>query len=1101
MVQLSPAPATLGLASPAIGPWFHDPGASPPALTIPLPDGDLSCPLSLPALMEWWAPAGGLASWLIAGAEPLAGLRKADGEAAFATGALVVLFSLLPETAERLAALTAIVPRPEGGTLPPAPTPARPALAHLALEIAGNALDGPGKLALFGPDFPSDITTDADRAAYLGLALDGTALTNGLVPATILARPAKDDRVILKNRSGAPLPVKLRAFDRRGRPLDPGSVAVMLNWMAQGAQWETLFASTEADEQRTAAAAAGRIVHLVSAHEGPLPAAITSRLQPTGLTGRGGSTTVLELGANPSITLSAAADPRTDSAPLARLAPLPLGPYAALASATPFAGWTDTTTTFPLDRDFLRVAITDVEAHLTGQSRGGTDAPQADPRRRVTAQPNTAPTVFHPTTDAATTAALAVLRAGAGVLMAPELDADWGAQPPATIGGGVLSDLAEPAFSARAIEGAGTASGGTVTGQVVAVHFAATLPPGAWVRLWTHGLDTATGRRFRQSGAAGLADAAGNALLALPLPDGTAGAADGSVSLTLDLWLVTRDDQRLFPDLRFARPVLAAGSPLALPADGTLPAGVTLFVPELGTAMARGAGTLRAGQRLLALGGDLASGTVRLVDPASILPADRHADSLPNAAAAGDVLVTTLPAFGQTPEGSLPATGGAATRVHRSRTPAPLAIGTPGPSVERTELLAFAPGRGLVATTPGRALWHEAPPARLGHPGVSAAPEIHGEGVALAGPAADALRPLADERAAADLVDFVRRAGAPSTPATEPTGASVWSAVLETLPANMAGGAVLRAMAALAPSFQPGQSWTALKARIDQALGSLGLGTLDGLIDSSGFDDDRLATAIDRLLWKTRAGQAQFARAAQAAIDRAEDLIYLQTPAIDTRSAEAGAIDLVGRIVARMAARPGLCVVLCVPEGWLPDRTAKLEVIRRASVQAALKRLTTAGEARVALFSPIAGIGRKLHLSSSTVAVDDAILISGSAHLWRRGLTFDSALSVALFDDTLSDGRPAAVAQARVALMEQMLGLRPGLLPRGARDCVAALKALEAGGGFGRVAPGAYPAAADTTSDGDHAIWNPDGTPPADWASLLAALTGPARDEVTNAIR
>jgi hypothetical protein len=1110
MALLNPAPGTLGLASPAIGPWFVDPANDPPTLSIPLPDDDLACPLVLTGAIEWHAAAGGLASWHVVTAARrgvLAGLRKADGTPAFGDGATVVLLSLLPEVAERLAALSNVLPRPEGGAAPAAPTPARPRLAQLALEIAPGALTAADTLSCFGPDYPSDITSAEDKAAYIGLALSGGNLANAATPAAILSRPGKDDRVVFKNRPASALSVKLWAFDRRGRPLDAGAVARMLDFMAQPAQWENLYASTDAAEQRTADAAAGRIVHLVSAHEGPIPPALGARLQTAGLTARDTANRLFAVGTAPRVLLSAApADPNTDTAPLARLAPLPLGPYAPVDSATPFAGWLGAG--FPLARDFLRVALVEVESHLTGLTRAGDDTnPQRDPRRRITAQPNTAATPLLPTTDAATAAALAVLGAGNATLVAPELDADWGVQQPPVLAPASLANLNDLAFGVRAITGSGSAAGATAAGQRVAVYFDRNLPAGAWVRIWTHGRDTTTGRRFRQTGAAGLADANGEALLVLPIPDGTAGVADGSVTLSVDVLVVTGSDDRLYADLRFPRPVLAGGSALALPADGSTPAGVTLWVPEQGAAMTRGSGALASGQTVLAVTGTLAAGSCQLVDPATIRPADRSAASLPNAATAGDTVVTVLPAFGQTPPGSLPtaAAAGGPSRVHRARGGLPFAssFGAPGPGQERLELLAHEPtgGIGMIGTTPGRAAWHEAPPARLGHPGVSAAPEIHGEGVAFAGPAADALRPLADERAAADLPGFIALAARPATAAAPVTGGTVWSAPLETLAAGMAGDAVIRAMVGLVPTLQPGQSWASIKARIDGALASLGLGTLDSLIDTSTFDDDQLAAAIDRVLWKTGSGLRGFAQAAQAAIARAEDLVYLQTPALDTQTANGGTIDLIGALVTRLAARPGLQVVLCVPPAWLPDRTAKLEHLRKAGVKAALKRLQDAASERVVLFSPVAGGGRALHLSATTVIVDDVVCLSGSAHLWRRGLSFDSALSAAVFDDTLADGRPAQVAAARQRLIEQLLGLRAGLLPIAPEQAVAALKALNTGEGFGRVAPVAYPAASDTTTAADHAIWNPDGSPPVDWAVLLAGLTAAAAADPNNAIR
>ncbi len=203
--------------------------------------------------------------------------------------------------------------------------------------------------------------------------------------------------------------------------------------------------------------------------------------------------------------------------------------------------------------------------------------------------------------------------------------------------------------------------------------------------------------------------------------------------------------------------------------------------------------------------------------------------------------------------------------------------------------------------------------------------------------------------------------------------------------------------------------------------------------------------------------------------------------------------------MARLAERPSFRFALGLTQGWLPRRTAKLEDLRKADMKVALALLQSAAGERVVLCSPVAGGRRTLNLASTTVIVDDVVFLGGSANLWRRGLTHDSALSSAMFDDTLVDGRPAQVALARRQLIEQLLGLRAGLLPAAPEDCVAALKALNAGDGFGRVAPAAYPASSDTTTAADHAIWNPDGSPPVDWAVLLAGRSAAA--DPNNAIR
>ena len=116
MTLLNPTPITLGLASPAIGPWFQTDGTdSLPALIAP--SVDLSVPITLPAGMQWCAPAGCTSSYFIATSPPPAGLARlsqANGTTPFASNALIVLVTLLPEVEVRLPRL----PRaPLGGWL------------------------------------------------------------------------------------------------------------------------------------------------------------------------------------------------------------------------------------------------------------------------------------------------------------------------------------------------------------------------------------------------------------------------------------------------------------------------------------------------------------------------------------------------------------------------------------------------------------------------------------------------------------------------------------------------------------------------------------------------------------------------------------------------------------------------------------------------------------------------------------------------------------------------------------------------------------------------------------------------------------------------
>jgi hypothetical protein len=142
-------------------------------------------------------------------------------------------------------------------------------------------------------------------------------------------------------------------------------------------------------------------------------------------------------------------------------------------------------------------------------------------------------------------------------------------------------------------------------------------------------------------------------------------------------------------------------------------------------------------------------------------------------------------------------------------------------------------------------------------------------------------------------------------------------------------------------------------------------------------------------------------------------------------------------------------------------------------------------------------------MASTTVIVDDAILVTGTTHLWRRGLTFDSSLALALFDESLADARPAAIRAARRQLIGDRLAIAPALVPDDPRHLRASIERLNAAGGLMRVAPNVFPAADDTTTEADLEVWNPDGTKDgtSDWYLFLGGLIGGSADEVNNAAR
>ena len=126
---------------------------------------------------------------------------------------------------------------------------------------------------------------------------------------------------------------------------------------------------------------------------------------------------------------------------------------------------------------------------------------------------------------------------------------------------------------------------------------------------------------------------------------------------------------------------------------------------------------------------------------------------------------------------------------------------------------------------------------------------------------------------------------------------------------------------------------------------------------------------------------------------------------------------------------------------------------------------------------PSPGPGRSLHLDATSVVVDDAWALTGGTHLWRRGLSFDASLAVAVFDERLTNGRPADVVAFRRALIAGRLGLAPTLLPEDPTELVAAVRQLSSRGGGLRLSPDPIAVPDPVPSDLDVTVWNPDGSP------------------------
>jgi len=1092
MATLNPAPGTLGLASPALGPWFDVPGGSAPQLAPP--GADLSVAVDLPDDGRWLTPANALRSYAVADTAaprtPLVGLRAADGTPGFTTGNLVVLVTLLPEVEARLHALSSSIPAIDGST-PGVPT--RPRVRYLAAELPVADIDDVAGIRE-DPPFPSDVAATAEKEAYLGLTSESGALATG-TPVRDLRRPDTDSATLLHNRTGAQLSVTLWAFDHRGRPVDPGAVAAWWGHLA-GVAFDNLWASDDTADQRTSGRVAGKVVHLVDGHEGPLRSEHRARLTLSNLTESAAGAPVLTAAANASIGLTPHSSSGPDPMPLPRVALLPHGDYAAPAAAgsTLLSGWDGPAWPGTLDRDQARIAVVDIESHTIGVDRSA--ARQQEPTTSIEVRRNTGTNPVRTTIDGALDAVLAPLRTGsATTLMSPTLDAEV-----APVITGALHDNDAPeqvTFTAHTLVGSGTSAGDTAAEQSVVLSFEG-LPGNCWVRAWPRGIDPETGRHRRITGGAGRSDDAGTAHVVVPLPDGGLTSdllgSPQPREVAVDVLVVTGSADRVYATLLFERPAVSPGAPVSPDGDSAH----TVWNCEAGAPFVRGSGSLTGAEHLVAVP-DSAGGTFVVVDRGALADADFD-DSTPRVAAGlGDTFVVTRPAFVNETEGSVTdaASGAPATVVRRERSGFTelLMTGGPLPTMERREVVAvdLADGSGAVGAAPVRSGDHEAPPAQLGHPGVPAAAETHACGVALAGPAVVPLEVLMRQRRALSTADFVRESlTAPAEP-NDPGGTTTWAAVLETIRADVAGDVLIDQFLELNAGFLPGGGWLALKDSIESAVPVL---DLDAVIDSASFDDDDLAAALDRHITTHRDGRDEGPAVMAELIGHAEDLVYLETPALDS---EAGGVDVLAAIENRLTSNPALTVVLCVSERLAPHTPRRLEDIRIAAIGAALHRLLQHAPDRVVAFTPHAGAGRRLHMASTTLVVDDAVLLTGTTHPWRRGRTFDSSVAVSLFDENVAQGRPREVLMARRRLVADRLGVDTALLPDVATELAGAIRLLAQRRGGARLARDAFPVHPDGTSTGDRAVWNPDGGDPAVLSLLLGAV-GTTADDLNNAV-
>jgi hypothetical protein len=1065
MTALVPDPSTLGLESPTLGPWFST------DVTLPVPGSDLSVSVTIPAGADWLPPAAGLLSLAVASAPPppiLAGLRGPPGTPPFTTGRLVAVFRLLPEVEQRLGALLADVPPADGSTATPGLV-TRAAVRTFALELP----EEPPTLAVLetriDPKIPV-LSGPGEEAAHVGLSQSGGNLDNGPEPMTDLKRPGQfigaGEKLLTFPSSAA---VRLFAFDERGRSIDPGAVAAW--WARLTTTFSNLFAAGVS--QRTATVDDQLTVQLVGPDDAPASDAVLSRLSATNVTGSGPVRVRGDASGAAAFALTAGT---ADDAPLPLAAALPGGTYAATVNlwASGAVGG--------VPRDFVRVALVDVEQHLTGQpqvaSSGANAAVQrraADQRRASTrtlvdrATSVAGQSVLLSTADTAMAGLLSALGGGSATVVAPVLDRAAGTLTPPTLPSVVPPAALPNEVTMTALTGGGVDDNGTVVGQRVLVQ--TTVDPslaGAWLRVWPQYFNADTGRHERGAGGGGLVDSTGTVRAVVRLADG---AVEPDNWMGLDLMLVTALQAVRYPEVRLERPTPVGGSMLALGSVAD-----PVLACETGQTFAGGvpAGALASGVTLVAL-----SSPPALVDPATIPAAQWNSSTVAASLAASDVVRLTEPAWKGWRGGedattvAGPATG---TQILRTGLTRLTQIGAPLPTQSRDEVaasvLSATAADGVVAGVRPLGAHHELFPHQNGHPGAPADDERHGAGARLRGPAVVGLTEILRERVAGTTPELAAAAATPlATPAT-PTAPASWAATLRTVGFGVEAepGLVEALNAVGADAFPFDGPLTA----VQNWLSGLGI-TIPGGVGGAATS---ILRAVDRRLLGARSGYREAATAIAAAFDRAQDFVYVETPALDGLAVGSGddALNVWQALVDRVSANPVLRVLICLPTKLAPGSPKKLQRVRDKGARAALDALRSAAGDRVAVFNPVTGPGRSLHLDATSVVVDDAWALTGGTHLWRKGLSFDASLAVAVFDERLTNGRPADVVAFRRAMIAGRLGLASTLLPEDPAELVAAVRQLSSRGGGLRLSPDAITVPDPAPSEFDVTVWNPDGS-------------------------
>ena len=736
-------------------------------------------------------------------------------------------------------------------------------------------------------------------------------------------------------------------------------------------------------------------------------------------------------------------------------------------------------------------------------ARHAAEMQRADDQARVTTRtriaPSTGPALL-PDADTATAAAIGVIAAATGAdVVAGTLDPDWGALTwPLGAPVDLSSAQAWPGTlpTLVALRG-GDPDPSPVSGSARGARVLLTLnglPPGTWLRVWTSDFDLDRGSWRAGNGGAGLVNAAGVVSVVIELPHTVAPGAHTLLSAALS---EPGGSTVRYAPVSLQVPGLAGGG-----STGVMWSGGAVTVCEQGVvAQVIAAGTLRAGDTVVDVGapGLVDPATIPLAQYAAAAAGNVGA-VVANALTANDRVELTQPAFQRTPDGRVnagAAVGPAAAPpavVRTVRTPLLLMSDSqPLATQERFDQAAVdgAATTAAIWTAPALGTAHDLGRHAQGHPYAPAAVECAGTGVALNGLAADLVAEHTEDRIdriAANLIQTRRIAATPATAPTPPAGATIWAGVLRTVAANVEGetafrlgtvipyryGAAVHGISTLDVTIPPYPfapvdptavprpytdvngvyDATCLKDWYDGAVTDavtppVGVPiTVFGtpLPASTGWSASRLAAAERAMDRRARAagwGLREAVPALRAAFARARDFVWLETPALDLEALDPKGEKLVllQTLIDRLQSEPQLRVFACVSAlppvaGWPKSLTE----VWRDNLGRALAELKTAGGARVTAFAPSAGMGRPLRLSSTTVIVDDAWALTGSTHLSRRGLSFDSALAAVIWDEQLCDGRPADIVRFRRQLVSRRLSLPPNRVPDDPAALAAAIE-------------------------------------------------------------